>query len=477
MNVSIRKFEKRDIPNKVKWINDPANNAFLHYDLPLEVGKTEAWFEKNKDRTDRYDAVIEVDGTPVGLIGLLSVDHTNKKAEYYVTLGEREYLGRGIAGRASRLLLEYAFTELGLNRVYLHTEVDNTAAIRSYERIGFCKEGLLKNDLFSKGRFVDRYVYGITKKDFYHRQDTSIQSVGLVNRNTLYVKREDLLPFSFGGNKARKAELFFEEIDRGGFDCVVTYGSGSSNHCRVVANMAAARGLSCYIISPEEASEKTYNSAMMELFGAEITVCPVQAVSATIDGKLEALKAEGRNPYFIAGGGHGNIGTQAYVDCYGEIRRFEKENNIHFDYIFHASGTGTTQAGLVCGQLIERDTRKIVGISIARRAPRGRDVVLQSVRDYLEAYRIRVSEEEIQNATVFVDDYICGGYGARSEEVDQVIREAMIRYGIPLDPTYTGKAFTGMLDYLGRETVQGKKILFIHTGGTPLFFDGIAPQE
>lgn len=477
MNVSIRKFEKRDIPNKVKWINDPANNAFLHYDLPLEVGKTEAWFEKNKDRTDRYDAVIEVDGTPVGLIGLLSVDHTNKKAEYYVTLGEREYLGTGVAGRALSMMIEFAFTEMGLNRVYFYTEVDNVAAAKSCERMGFRREGLLKNDLFSKGRFVDRYVYGITKKDFYHRQDTAVQRVGLVNRNTLYVKREDLLPFSFGGNKARKAELFFAEIDRGGFDCVVTYGSGSSNHCRVVANMAAARGLSCYIISPEEASEKTYNSAMMELFGAEITVCPVQAVSATIDGKLATLKAEGHNPYFIAGGGHGNIGTQAYVDCYGEIRRFEKENNLHFDYIFHASGTGTTQAGLVCGQLIERDTRRIVGISIARRAPRGRDVVLQSVRDYLETYRVQVSEEEIQKATVFVDDYIGGGYGARSEEVDRVICETMIRYGLPLDPTYTGKAFAGMLDYVEREQIQGKRILFIHTGGTPLFFDGIAPQE
>ena len=63
MNVRIRKFEKRDIPNKVKWINDPENNTFLHDGLPLEIGKTEAWFEKNQDRTDRYDAVIEADGS------------------------------------------------------------------------------------------------------------------------------------------------------------------------------------------------------------------------------------------------------------------------------------------------------------------------------------------------------------------------------------------------------------------------------
>ena len=48
MKVSIRKFDKKDIPNKVNWINDPRNNAFLHYDLPLEIEKTEVWFERNK---------------------------------------------------------------------------------------------------------------------------------------------------------------------------------------------------------------------------------------------------------------------------------------------------------------------------------------------------------------------------------------------------------------------------------------------
>ena len=72
---------------------------------------------------------------------------------------------------------------------------------------------------------------------------TPIQKLGETSGNTLFMKREDLIPFSFGGNKARKAEYFFKEIDEGGYDCVVTYGSSSSNHCRVVANLAAARGL------------------------------------------------------------------------------------------------------------------------------------------------------------------------------------------------------------------------------------------
>ncbi len=477
MKVTIRKFEKADIPNKVNWINDPENNTYLHYELPLEITKTEVWFEKNKDRVDRYDAVIEVDGNSVGLLGLLSIDNKNRKAEYYIMLGNRDYLRKGVAAQASRLLLEYAFQQLGLNRIYLYTEKKNVTAIKSYERIGFQREGLLKQDLFHKGHYVDRYVYSITKHDFYGCQDTPIYKVGSIGNNTLFIKREDLLPFSFGGNKARKAKLFFEEIYRGSYDCVVTYGSSSSNHCRIVSNLAMARGMKCYIISPEEASKETYNSKLMDMFGAEIVVCSVDKVQKTIEDTLQELKKEGYSPYFIAGGGHGTIGTQAYVECYEEISKYEKEHQMQFDYIFHASGTGTTQAGLICGQLINGEERTIVGISIARKNPRGRQVVLESVKEYLLEHKVAVSEEAIEDTTILEDGYIQGGYGACSEEVIEVIKNMMQQYGLPLDTTYTGKAMAGMLAYMKQKKIENKKILFIHTGGTPLFFDYLKEEK
>lgn len=88
MKISIRKFESKDIPKKVEWINNSENNKYLHYDIPLKIEKTEKWFENNKDRTDRFDAVIEADGVPCGTIGLLSIDQKNKKAEYYIAMGE-----------------------------------------------------------------------------------------------------------------------------------------------------------------------------------------------------------------------------------------------------------------------------------------------------------------------------------------------------------------------------------------------------
>lgn len=296
---------------------------------------------------------------------------------------------------------------------------------------------------------------------------TVIQDLGDFKSNHLWMKREDLIPFSFGGNKARKAQLFFREIGKGKNDCVVTYGSGSSNHCRVVANECCRIGMDCYIISPQEACEPTFNSQMMELFGAVITTVPVSEVHDTIERMIEELKAAGRKPYFIEGGGHGNIGTEAYVQCYQEISEYEHSENLHFDHIFFASGTGTTHAGLVCGQLINQDERKIIGISIARKNPRGRNVVIDSIRSYLGD---RASEEQIQERTIFIDDYT-SGYGKNDRRVIETIESVLKKYGIPLDKTYTGKAFMGMNEYIKREQITGKNILFIHTGGTPLFFD------
>lgn len=292
--------------------------------------------------------------------------------------------------------------------------------------------------------------------------ETPIICLGKVHSNQLFIKREDLIPYSFGGNKARKAFLFFQEIEKDDYDYVVTYGSSHSNHCRVVANMAAARGMKCLIIGPEEVSDETFNSQMMQMFGAEIITVPVDKVHETIETKLNELKKAGNKPYFIPGGGHGNIGTEAYVRCYEEISKQGA-----FDYIFFASGTGTTQAGLICGKIKNEGSETIVGISIARKNPRGRTVILESIRDYFG------QDDRADKDTIFIDKYIGDGYGKESEEIKQTICDVLIKYGIPLDSTYTAKAFLGMKKYLEENQIINKKVLFIHTGGTPLFFDDI----
>lgn len=295
--------------------------------------------------------------------------------------------------------------------------------------------------------------------------------MGCLYNNNIYIKREDLLPFSFGGNKARKAKYFISEFESGNYDCIVTYGSSSSNHCRIISNIAASKGIDCYIISPIEASKPTFNSKMMNLFHATIIMAAVEDVHKIIEEKIIELKNLGKKPYFIPGGGHNNLGTEAFVDCYYEIKEYEMENSIYFDYIFFASGTGTTHAGLVCGQILDEDKRKIIGISIARKNPRGRNIVIEGIKSYFENKFQKYEMETIEENTIFIDDYVESGYGIKTTEIEDTIFEILTNFGIPLDPTYTGKAFNGMKKYIYKNNISNKNILFIHTGGTPLMFD------
>lgn len=166
MKVIIRKFERKDIPLKVAWINNELNNKFLHYDLPISIEETEQWFDNNIGRADRYDAVIEADGVPCGIIGLLSIDGKNSKAEYYIAMGETSLKGKGVSTEASKLILDYGFKELGLNRIYLFTETENVPAQKLFEKVGFVKEGCIREDIISHGKYVDRYVYGICRREY-----------------------------------------------------------------------------------------------------------------------------------------------------------------------------------------------------------------------------------------------------------------------------------------------------------------------
>lgn len=300
-------------------------------------------------------------------------------------------------------------------------------------------------------------------------KNTPIQKLNSFEKNNVYIKREDLIDLAFGGNKARKVEYFAKDIVNKGCNYIVTYGSSQSNHCRVTAAIAAKLGMKCLLILAEDGkSEYNGNYFLYDLFGAEVLFTDISQVSITIDRTMERLNREGYKPYFITGGGHGNLGTQAYVDAYKEIKNQTKYLDLEFDYIFFASGTGTTQAGLAIGSRINNDKTQIIGISIARREERGKKVILDSIEEYCKEsdLDININREEIN----FIDDYIGSGYADIYKEILVTIKYISQKENIILDPVYTGKAFYGMLDFIEKNNIKDKNILFIHTGGVPLLF-------
>lgn len=163
-SVTIRKFTEDDIEKKVEWINNPLNNEYLHYNIPLDIENTRKWFLSNKDNTNRHDMVIMYNDTPVGVIGIINID--KKKGEYYITLGDVNYKRKGISFRATELILDYAFKNLKLEKVWLCVDEKNIAARKLYEKIGFIQEGLLRKDIFFKGEMINRCMYGILREEW-----------------------------------------------------------------------------------------------------------------------------------------------------------------------------------------------------------------------------------------------------------------------------------------------------------------------
>ncbi len=160
----LREFVETDIQNKLEWINNPENNLYLHYDIPLIYDKTLEWF-RNKNNDARLDLVIVIDGIPVGLLGLLHIDVNNRKAEFYISMGVSKYKNRGIATRATLLLIKYSFTTLKLHKIYLTTDGDNILAQKLFERVGFKKEGIFEDDLYHRGQYIQRIRYGLVNRN------------------------------------------------------------------------------------------------------------------------------------------------------------------------------------------------------------------------------------------------------------------------------------------------------------------------
>jgi len=140
----------------------------LHYDLPLREDKTQAWYKTLEARTDRLDYTITYDNEPAGIIGLLNINLQSKDAEYYICVGEERFKGKGLAKIATDLLIKIAYKKLGIDNIYLYTEVDNVRAQKMFVKSGFKKRKLLKNDLFYNGKNIDRYLYNLNVNKYIY---------------------------------------------------------------------------------------------------------------------------------------------------------------------------------------------------------------------------------------------------------------------------------------------------------------------
>ncbi len=286
-----------------------------------------------------------------------------------------------------------------------------------------------------------------------------------VDGHVFKIVRDDLFPFIGGGNKGRKAAEYEKALKKKGCNALVSTGGIQSNHNRAMALMAAKNGWKCHLVyhgTEKRFMEEKGNALLVRKSGASVEFVEANEISMSMDMAMEHYKQEGLKPYYVTGGGHDIPGGLAYVKAIEQLYAYGTLNNYKPNYIFHASGTGSTQAGLLVG--LERvgwgDVR-VIGISVARQQERGKQVVTEFANKLAKHLAIDI---DFSNRVYFCTDYLCGGYENFTDAMVDCIDKIMCATGICFDTTYSGKAFYGMLDMVKNHNIDGN-ILFWHTGG------------
>ncbi len=289
----------------------------------------------------------------------------------------------------------------------------------------------------------------------------------------VWIKRDDMLGLTPGGNKTRKLEFLVADALGQGADTLVTCGAPQSNHCRATLSAAVKEGMKCRFVIEERVpnsyrEEASGNNFLFRLMGVEaITVVPAGTnMMEAMQAVAAELAALGRKAYIVPGGGSNAIGGLGYVACAQELQQQFFEQGVQIDRVVLGSGSSGTHGGLLAGFLGNRINIPIVGIGVSR-DPADQDPLVhkeaQAVSDLLG-----LNMTVPRDAVLSFGDWWRPKYSVPNQAMVEAVQMLARTEAILLDPVYTGKIMAGLIG-LARQGYFGKdeNVLFIHTGGAP----------
>ena len=167
MKIEIVPFGKIHLEASRKYLNDREISRLFNRTYKVISPKAQkVWFENIKKDKTQLVCAIHADGIYIGNAGFKHIDRINKKAEFYIFIGNKNFWGKGIGSIAGRLLLQSAKNKFGLHKIYLHVDEKNSRAIKLYEKLSFIAEGILKDEITREGKKITliRMAYFFDKK-------------------------------------------------------------------------------------------------------------------------------------------------------------------------------------------------------------------------------------------------------------------------------------------------------------------------
>ncbi len=157
------------LPLYERWENDwEVIRTHIQTPMPMTAEIMRRWFERVRTGAERLPFTVyeREQMQPIGISGLMGVDFRNRTAELSITIAESNFRGRGYGTETAGLVLDYAFSALGLRSVML-TAVDyNAAGLRVYEKLGFREIGRRREAFLFGGHFRDVVYMDILASEF-----------------------------------------------------------------------------------------------------------------------------------------------------------------------------------------------------------------------------------------------------------------------------------------------------------------------
>jgi D-cysteine desulfhydrase family pyridoxal phosphate-dependent enzyme len=297
----------------------------------------------------------------------------------------------------------------------------------------------------------------------------------------ILIKRDDLTDLALGGNKARKLEFLVGDARRAGATALVTTGAVQSNHARMTVAAARLAGMrASLVLTADCADPETQGNLLLDkLMGADVHfvngsdpvsgASPDAAEAALIEQVMHDLRRAGERPYLVVLGGSCRVGTLGYVQFTRELVGQLKAMNRSPGFLYYASGSRGTQAGLELGARIFGAPYRCVGIAVSGGEPEKR---LKAARIANEAAESLGSSVRLDADDLVTDqDYYGTAYGVPTPEGIEAIRLLASTEAIFLDPVYTSKGMAGLIAHIRSGRIDpAQTIIFLHTGGLPALF-------
>jgi L-cysteate sulfo-lyase len=296
---------------------------------------------------------------------------------------------------------------------------------------------------------------------------------------TLWVKRDDTVGPAMGGNKTRKLEFLFGEAQAQNAQAVATFGGLQSNFARQIVSGARRLGFEphCFYFVPRPAKLEG-NLFLNDLMGAKHHFVPfgqsdepTRTVEATTN--LVRLVSRltpslwGKRTFFMPVGGHTPGACLGYALAAQELEDQLREAGVQQATILMAAGTGGTLAGLMTGFHLLNSRHKVLGIDVGKLwqgFPTSIAHLASEICTLLgEPHTFQPTDVPLIERT-----YVGSAYAEPTPEAQSALQLLARTEGLILDPVYTAKAMSGLIDLVQHNHWSPTDhVVFLHTGGMP----------